>query len=63
MYKGQLKMAITLKSGVSSNVDVLHATKVSFRGIGLSLDVTIAPNSEWRRRKVTIGDGVAAHTC
>ncbi|WP_438348748.1 hypothetical protein ACP8HI_24675 [Paenibacillus sp. FA6] len=40
-------MAITLKSGVSSNLDVLHATKVSFRGIGLNLDVLIVPNSEW----------------
>ncbi|WP_438348616.1 hypothetical protein ACP8HI_23965 [Paenibacillus sp. FA6] len=56
-------MAITLISGVSSNLDVLHATKVSFRGIGLNLVVLIAPNSEWWRRKVTIGDGVAAHTC
>ncbi|WP_438351436.1 hypothetical protein ACP8HI_12790 [Paenibacillus sp. FA6] len=58
-------MAITLKSGVSSNLDVLHATKVSFRGIGLNSVVLITPNSEWWRRKVTIGDGVgvAAHTC
>ena len=32
-------MAITMKSRASSNLDVLHATKVSFRGIGLILAV------------------------
>ncbi|WP_438349406.1 hypothetical protein ACP8HI_01560 [Paenibacillus sp. FA6] len=46
-------MAITLKSEVSSNLDVVHTTKVSFRGIGLNLVVRIAPNSEWWRQKVT----------
>ncbi|WP_438348695.1 hypothetical protein ACP8HI_24390 [Paenibacillus sp. FA6] len=35
-------MAITLKSGVSSNLDVLHATKVSFRGIWLNLVALLA---------------------
>ncbi|WP_438348093.1 hypothetical protein ACP8HI_20990 [Paenibacillus sp. FA6] len=53
-------MAITLKSGISSNLDVLYATKLSFRGIGLNVVVLIALNSEWWRRKMTIGDGVAA---
>ncbi|WP_438349741.1 hypothetical protein ACP8HI_03435 [Paenibacillus sp. FA6] len=54
-------MAITQKNGVSSNLDVLHATKVSFRGIGLNLVVFIAAKSEWWRRKVT--NGVAVYTC
>ncbi|WP_438347758.1 hypothetical protein ACP8HI_19090 [Paenibacillus sp. FA6] len=40
-------MAITLKSGVSSKLDVLYATKVSFREIWLKLVVLIAPNSDW----------------
>ena len=40
-------MAKTLKSGVSSKLDVLDATKVGFSGIGLNLDVLIVPSSEW----------------
>ena len=42
-------MAITVKSEDSSNLDVLHATKVSFRGIGWNLDVFNVPISELRR--------------
>ncbi|WP_438350746.1 hypothetical protein ACP8HI_08935 [Paenibacillus sp. FA6] len=56
-------MAITLISRISSNLDVLHATKVSFRGNGLNLDVLIAPNGECWRQKVIIAVGVAAYTC
>ncbi|WP_438347669.1 hypothetical protein ACP8HI_18615 [Paenibacillus sp. FA6] len=54
-------MAITLISGVSSNLDVLHATKVSFRGNGLILAVLIVANSKWWMRKVIIGDGPSIH--
>ncbi|WP_438347075.1 hypothetical protein ACP8HI_15250 [Paenibacillus sp. FA6] len=40
-------MAKTVKSEDSCNLDVLHATKVSFRGNVLNLDVLNVPNSEW----------------